>query len=346
MNMIKTIKQYFSNDIGIDLGTKNSVVYLRGEGIILREPSVVAIDKHTQAVVAIGDEAFRMVGRTPGNIIAVRPLKEGVIADYDMTEHMVKRFVTKSRRSKKVTKPTVIIGVPWGITAVEKRAVIDSAKRAGAKKICIVAEPYAAAIGVGLDITKPTGHMVVDIGGGTTEVAVLSLSGIVICKSIRMAGDQFDESIISHCRKNYNLLIGERMAEQVKIKIGSACPFPAEKDMMVKGRDLISGLPNTFTISSYEIRDALSECVSVIVNLIGQTLEKTPPELSSDIMRKGIFLAGGGSLIYGLDTLIKQKTDIDVYYAKDPLSCVANGTGKILEDNMPIDTILSSDHYQ
>ena len=321
----------FSKDMGIDLGTANTVVYMRGEGIVVREPSVVAIDRVTKVPMAIGNDAYSMVGRTPGNIIAVRPMKDGVIADFDITQKMVRAFIVKASKGRFV-KPRVLIGVPWGITDVEKRAVLDAASQAGAKETFLIEEPMAAAVGAGVKVTEAEGNMIIDIGGGTTEVAVIALGGIVTCKSVRIAGDEFDEAIISHCRKNYNLLIGERMAEKVKKEIGSAYPFEEEKDVEVRGRDLLSGLPRTFTLSSYEIRDALSEPISAIVDTLRLTLEKTPPELSADIMDKGIIMTGGGSLLHGLDQFLMSETGIKIRRAEDPLSCVAIGTGQILED--------------
>ncbi len=322
----------FSKDMGIDLGTANTVVYVRGEGIVVREPSVVAIDRDTKEVMAIGNEAYSMVGRTPGNIIAVRPMKDGVIADFDVTEKMVRAFVKKAHQGSSLVKPRVLIGVPWGITDVEKRAVLDASFQAGAKETYLIEEPMAAAIGANVAINEPVGNMIIDIGGGTTEVAVIALGGIVTCKSIRIAGDEFNESILVHCRKNYNLLIGERMAERVKIEIGSAYPFEEERKVEVRGRDLLSGLPRTFTLSSYEIRDAMSESVMAIIDTVRMTLEKTPPELSSDIMERGILMTGGGSLLHGLDHYLMEETGIKIRRAADPLSCVALGTGMILED--------------
>lgn len=332
MSFFSKLFSRFRRDIGIDLGTRNTVVYARGEGIVVSEPSMVALDTNTRNVMAIGNEAYGMVGRTPGNIIAVRPMKDGVIADFDVTEKMVSCFVEKAGKKSFFGKPRILLGIPWGITSVEKRAVSDAAHAAGAGEALLIEEPMAAAIGSKIDVRSPIGHMIVDIGGGTTEVAVISLSGIVVCKSIRMAGDKFDEAIISHCRKNYNLLIGERMAEKVKIDIGSAAPLEQETTMEVKGRDLVSGLPRTFTLSSYEIRDALSEPVNAIIETVRTTLEITPPELSSDIIREGILMCGGGSLLRGLDKSIQEETQIPIHCADDPLTCVANGTGKVLED--------------
>ncbi len=330
----------FSKDMGIDLGTANTVVYVRGQGIVLREPSVVAIDKATKAVMAIGNDAYEMVGRTPGNIIAVRPMKDGVIADFEMTEKMVREFILKASKGVSFSKPRVLVGVPWGITDVEKRAVLDSSSQAGSRSTYLIDEPMAAAIGAGIDISIAEGNMIIDIGGGTTEVAVIALGGIVTCRSIRIAGDEFDEAIISHCRRNYNLLIGQRMSEKVKIEIGSAYPFESEEPSMeVRGRDLLSGLPRTFTLTSQEIRDALAETVSSIVDSLRLTLEKTPPELSSDIMQRGITMTGGGSMLHGLDRYLMSETGIPIHQAKDPLSCVAIGTGKILEDDVLMNLI-------
>ena len=330
--MFKKLLKNFTKDIGIDLGTRNTLVYAKGIGIVLQEPSMVALDKHSSQVMAIGYEAYSMVGRTPANIVAFRPMKDGVIADFDITEKMIAAFIKKANMKSTFIKPRILLGIPWGITSVEKRAVSDAACRAGAKEAILIEEPMAAAIGAGLNIDSPIGHMIIDIGGGTTEVAVISLSGIVVCRSIRIAGDEFDEAIIAHCRKNYNLLIGERMAEKVKIDIGSAAPFEKEQNVAVKGRDLVSGLPRTFSLSSFEIRDALSETVKAIVDTVRITLEVTPPELSADIMKNGIYMMGGGSLLHGLDTYIKEETQINVYTIEDPISCVAKGTGRVLED--------------
>lgn len=330
--MANFLKKFFRYDIGIDLGTANTVVYVRGEGIVIREPSVVALNQKTDHVLAIGAEAQRMVGRTPSDIIAVRPMKDGVIADFHTTEAMIRHFIKRVTESHRFAKPRVLIGVPYGITNVEKRAVLDAARSAGSKESFLIEEPMAAAIGAGLFVEEPEGHLVVDIGGGTTEVAVISLGGIVVSESIRVAGDEFDEGLTSHCRKNYNLLIGERMAEKVKIKIGSASPFSEEKTMEVTGRDLVTGLPKTITLSSYEVRDCLSDPISSIINTLRRTLERTPPELASDIVESGILLTGGGSMLYGLDKFMHGETEITVKMADDPLSCVALGTGIVLEN--------------
>ena len=343
MGLIKKFKDLISQDIGIDLGTRNTVAYLRGEGVVVREPSMVAIDQKSGSVMAIGYEAYNMIGRTPGNIIAVRPMKDGVIADFDMTEKMVREFVKKINEGRRrFGRPRILLGIPWGITPVEKRAVSDAAYQAGAKEALLIDEPMAAAIGAGVPVETPKGHMIIDIGGGTTEVAVISLAGIVVCHSIRIAGDEFDEAIVSHCRKNYNLLIGERMAERVKFEIGSAYPYDEEKSMQVKGRDLVSGMPRTFTISSYEIRDALSECVEAIADTVRLTLEKTPPELAGDIAEHGILMSGGGSLLYGITTYIQEEVNIPVRLAEDPLSAVAVGTGMVLEDTVLMERISST----
>lgn len=320
-------------DLGIDLGTANILVFAKGKGVVIQEPSVVALDSSKKAVLAVGNEAKRMIGRTPGDVIAVRPLRDGVIADFDITEAMLKHFIKKAIKGRfLVARPSVIIGVPSGITGVEKRAVIDAAYQAGAGEAFCLEEPMAAAIGANLPVGEPSGSMVVDIGGGTTEVAVISLGGIVVAKSIRVAGDDMDEAIINHCRENYRLLIGERTAEEVKIQLGSAFDMKEERTMEVRGRDLVSGLPKTFVFSSAEIRDALKDTISTIVDGIKTTLEKTPPELSSDIMDSGIYLAGGGALLRGLDQHIQYETSIQTKIAEDPLKCVAIGTGRALEE--------------
>lgn len=343
--MSTILKKFFpllTKDIGIDLGTRNTVVYSPGDGIVLSEPSMVAIDKQTGSVMATGYAAYNMVGRTPGNIIAVRPMKDGVVADFSIAEKMFAAFVKKTNLVGRFKKSRILIGIPWGITNVEKRAVCDAAFQAGASESLLIEEPMAAAVGAALDVTEPRGKLIVDIGGGTTEVAVISLSGIVVCKSIRVAGDEFDDAIVQHCRQHYNLLIGDRMAERVKIEIGSACPFEEEKTMAVKGRDLVSGLPKTFTLSSYEIRDALSETLSSIITTIRSTLEDTPPELSGDILADGITMTGGGSLLYGICERIQNETQLKVARAKDPLTCVADGTGKILEDQSLMQKVSST----
>jgi rod shape-determining protein MreB len=321
----------FSNDIGIDLGTANTLVYVRDRGIVLREPSVVAIRQGSKRVLAVGDEAKRMIGRTPGDIIAVRPLKDGVIADFEVTGAMLKAFITKvSNRRLFERKPRIVIAVPTGITEVEKRAVKESAMNAGARDVHLMEEPMAAAIGVGLPVHEAAGNMIVDIGGGTTEVAVISLGGIVFSRSVRVAGDELDEAIINYMRRAYNLMIGDRTAEDIKIRIGSAYPVEKEQSMEVKGRDLVAGLPKTLTVTSQEVREAMAEPVQVIVESVRVTLERCPPELSADLVERGIVLAGGGALLRGLDKLLSDETGLPVHVAEDPLSAVAEGTGKYL----------------
>jgi rod shape-determining protein MreB and related proteins len=334
----------FSCDLGIDLGTANTLVFAKGRGIIIQEPSVVALDSSKNLVLAVGNEAKRMIGRTPGNVIAVRPLKDGVIADFDITETMLKYFIKKALSDKfYLLKPRIIVGIPSGITGVEKRAVLDATYQAGAKEAYLIEEPMAAAIGANLPVSEPTGNMVVDIGGGTTEVAVISLGGIVVAKSIRVAGDEMDEAITNHCRENYRLLIGERTAEEIKIKLGSAFDMKTEQTIDVRGRDLVTGLPRTFTLTSTEIREALKDTVALIVDGIKNTLEKTPPELSSDIIDMGITLAGGGALLMGLDKHIQTETNIAVSIAQDPLKSVALGTGKALEEIEILKKVLISE---
>lgn len=325
----------FSNDLSIDLGTANTLVYVRGKGIVCCEPSVVAVHKrsrNTNRVLAVGKEAKEMLGRTPGNIVAIRPLKDGVISDFEVTEAMLSHFIRKVHDRKAFVRPRIIVAVPFGITQVEKRAVRESATSAGAREVYLVEEPIAAAIGAGLPITEPSGNMIVDIGGGTTEVAVISLAGIVNSTSIRVAGDKMDEAIIQHLKRKYNLLIGERTAELIKISIGSASPSAEDESMLVKGRDLVAGIPKTIEISSEEIRKALGDPINSIVEAVRMTLERTPPELSSDIIDKGIVLAGGGALLRNLDVLLREETGLPVIVAEDPLSCVALGCGKILEE--------------
>ena len=322
-----------ATEIAVDLGTSNTLIYVRGEGIVLNEPSVVAIQKSDNKVKGIGLEAKRMLGRTPEGIVAVRPLKDGVIADFDITEKMLRYFLS-SIINKHVfrVKPKVIVCVPSGITSVEKRAVRDSAQSAGAKEVYMVAEPMAAAIGVGLPVETPTGNMVIDIGGGTTEIAVIALNGIVSDTSIRTGGDELDQAIVQFMRKNYNLLIGEPTAEMIKIQIGSAAPVGEEKEMDAKGRDLVSGIPKVVRVHSSEIREAIQEPIQQIVDAIRRALEITPPELASDIVDRGIVMAGGGSMIRGLDVLVSQETSLPIRLDDDPLTCVVRGTGRILED--------------
>ncbi|MDY4078420.1 MAG: rod shape-determining protein [Clostridium sp.] len=320
-----------SKDIGIDLGTANTLVFVKGKGIVLREPSVVAINSNTKKPLAVGREAKLMIGRTPGNIIAIRPLKDGVIADFDTAQVMIKSFIEKGI-SKGVKRPRIIVCYPSGVTEVEKRAIEEASRLAGASDVVLMEEPMAAAIGAGLPVSEPTGSMIVDIGGGTTEVAIISLGGIVTSKSLRIAGDEFDQSIIAYVKKEHSLMIGERTAEQIKMEIGSAYKVEDEKTMDIKGRDLITGLPKTVTISEDQVREALREPVSSIVEAIKTTLEKTPPELAADIMDKGIMLAGGGALLQGLDILIEKETNMPVHIAETPLDCVVLGAGKALED--------------
>ena len=324
---------FFSNDMAIDLGTANTLVYVKGEGIVLNEPSIVAIHQADNTVLAVGKEAKAMLGRTPGNIVAIRPLKDGVIADFDVTEKMLDYFIRRVHKRRALVRPRIVIGVPSGITQVEKRAVRDSAMQAGAREVYLIEEPMAAAIGAGMPITEPGGNMVVDIGGGTTEVAVISLSGIVYSRSVRIAGDEMDEAIVQYIRKNYNLLVGERRAEEIKIRLGSAYPMGGERRTMeVKGRDLIDGIPKTIVIGDDEIREALREPIMTIVDAVRTALERTPPELAADIVDKGIVLTGGGALLKGLDLLLRQETNLPITIAEDPLSCVALGTGKVLDE--------------
>lgn len=323
----------FTKDMGIDLGTANTLVFMRGRGIIIREPSVVAIQTNTKEVLAVGEEAKKMIGRTPGHIVAIRPLSDGVIADFDITQSMLKYFIRKGNNGRSLFSPRVVVCVPSGVTEVEKRAVEEAAIQAGAREAFLIEEPMAAAIGAGLPVHEPNGSMVVDIGGGTTEVAIISLGGIVTSKSIRVAGDELDESIVYYIKKEYNLMIGERTAEEVKIQVGSAdLSINKEKKISVRGRDLISGLPKNIDISSSEIYEAMKEPISSIIDAIKFTLEKTPPELASDIMEQGIMLTGGGALLDGLDRLIRKETGMPIRIAEDPLDCVAIGTGKALED--------------
>lgn len=325
---------FFSSDIGIDLGTANTLVYVRDQGIVLREPSVVAVKAGTNMVLAVGNEAKRMLGRTPANIVAVRPLKDGVIADFEITEAMLRYFLIKVHNSRSWLrrKPRVVIAVPSGITEVEKRAVRESATHAGAREVHLIEEPMAAAIGVGLPVQDAGANMIVDIGGGTTEVALISLSGIVFSRSVRVAGDELDEAIVNYIKRAYSLMIGERTAEEIKIKIGSAYPAEKETSMEVKGRDLVAGLPKTLTITSKEIREALMEPISSIIDTVRVTLERCPPELAADLVDRGLVLAGGGALLRGLDTLLTEQTKLPVHIAEDPLSAVAEGTGKVLNE--------------
>lgn len=323
---------FLTNDIGIDLGTANTLVYVKGQGIVLNEPSVVAVEKRSGKILAIGIAAKEMLGRTPYEISAIRPLKDGVIADFEITERMLSHFIKRVVKHRYLMKPRIIISVPSGITEVEKRAVRDSAENAGAREVYLLAEPMAAAIGVGLPVDQPSGSMIIDIGGGTSEIAVIALNGIVNNTSIRVAGDELDDSIVSYLKKNYSLLIGERTAEEIKWKIGSAYPLEQEESMDVKGRDLTAGVPKTLKISSAQIREALSEPISVIIEAVRQALEQTPPELASDILDRGLIMTGGGALIRGLDKRLRQETNLPVIVADDPLTCVVRGTGKCLEN--------------
>lgn len=322
----------FSKDVGIDLGTANTLVYMKGKGIIMREPSVVAVDTKTDEVRCVGAEAKAVIGRTPGSIVAVRPLKDGVIADFDITTNMLENFLKKACGNSMFSRPRVVICIPSGVTEVERRAVREATLKAGARQVSVIEEPMAAAIGAGLPISEPTGSMIVDIGGGTAEVAVISLSGIVASRSVRCAGDALDQSIIAFIKRKYNLLVGERTAEQIKIEIGSACPQDPETSMEIKGRNLVDGLPKDILIRSEEVRDAMNDCLLRIVEAIKDTLECTPPELSSDIIDRGIMLSGGGALLRGLDTLIQNETGIEVHIAESPLDCVALGAGAVLDN--------------
>ncbi|MDD3704702.1 MAG: rod shape-determining protein [Clostridiaceae bacterium] len=335
---------FLSKDIGIDLGTANTLVYVRGKGIVLREPSVVAMKLDTNDVMAVGDEAKKMIGRTPGNIVAIRPMKDGVIADFNVTYRMIKYFIGRAYAGSPVGKPRVLVSVPSGITEVERRAVEEAAMQAGARIARLIEEPMAAAIGAGLPVGEPTGSMIVNMGGGTTEIAVISLGGIVTSKSIRAAGDKQDDAIVHYIKRMYNLAIGERTGEEIKIVIGSAYPRTVESSMDIKGRDLVTGLPKTIKVTSEEILEALREPISIILEGIKSTLEKTPPELAADIIDRGIMLSGGGALLHGLDTLVKHETGMPVQVADNPLDCVATGTGKALEQYDEISKSYSGKH--
>jgi rod shape-determining protein MreB len=331
--MFGKIIGWFSNDLAIDLGTANTLVYMKGKGIVLNEPSVVVVRKDTKKVVAVGAEAKRMLGKTPANIHAIRPMKEGVIADFDATGDMLKHFIGKVHNRRSFVSPRVIIGVPSGITQVEQRAVKDAAQASGAREVYLIEEPMAAAVGVGLPVGEPSGNMIVDIGGGTTDIAVISLDGIVISKVARVGGDKMDESIMAYIKRRYNLMIGDRTSEMIKIELGAACRNGTDpKTMEIKGRDLVSGIPKTFTIHEEEIIEALQEPVNIIIETIKVTLENTPPELAADIVDRGIVLAGGGALLRGLDILIKESTGLPVVVAEDPLSAVVKGVGKMLDE--------------
>jgi rod shape-determining protein MreB len=323
---------FLSNDLAIDLGTANTLVYAKNKGIVVSEPSIVAVNKVTGKVEAVGKDAKEMLGRTPGNIVAIRPMKDGVIADFEITEKMLSHFIRKAHNRNTFVRPRIIIGIPSEVTQVEKRAVKDSALKAKASEVYLVDQAMAAAIGAGLPITEPSGNMVVDIGGGTTDIAVISLAGIVYSKSVRVAGNEMDEAVIQYIKKKYNLLIGERTAEQIKLELGSAYPLDEPLTMEIKGRDLIEGIPKTLTITDAEIREALAEPISIIVNAVRVALERTPPELSADIVDRGIVLTGGGSLLKNLDKLLREETSLPVSVAEDPLSSVVLGTGKMLSD--------------
>ena len=322
---------FFSSDLAIDLGTATTLVYLRDKGIVLSEPSVVAIHKESKQVLAVGTPAKQMLGRTPSNIVAIRPMKDGVIANFEITETMLRHFIHKVHNRKTLVRPRIVVSVPSDITQVEKRAVRDSAESAGAREVHLIEEPMAAAIGVGLPIDEPSGNMILDVGGGTTEIAVISMSGIVYSKGVRVGGDVMDECIVSYVKRKYNLLVGERTAEEIKIRIGSAYPMEEKLTMEVKGRDLVAGIPKTLVISDDEIREALSEPIGTIIETVRLALERTPPELASDIVDKGIVLAGGGSLLRGLDILLREQTGLPVTLAEDPITAVVLGTGMVLE---------------
>jgi rod shape-determining protein MreB len=334
---------FLGRDMAVDLGTANTLIYVRGRGIVLNEPSVVALNLNTGQVVAVGTEAKRMIGRTPGYIVAIRPLKDGVIADFDVTERMLRYFIQKVHKRRHLAKPRIVIAVPSGLTGVEQSAVKEAAHQAGARRVYIFEEPLAAAIGAGLPVNEPMGNMVVDIGGGTTEVAVVSLGGIVVSQSIRVAGDEFDQAIITYAKKEYSLMLGERTAEQIKISIGSAFPAEDEPQTEVRGRDLVTGLPKTVVMAAVEIRRAIEEPLSVIVDAVKSTLDKCPPELAGDVMDRGIALAGGGALLRGLDDRLREETGLPVHLADDPLQSVALGTGRCVEDFEALGQILLSD---
>ena len=331
-SFLRAMPGMFSHDMGIDLGTANTLVYVKGQGIVLSEPSVVAINRDTNEVRAVGSEAKNMIGRTPGNIVAIRPMKDGVIADFEITEAMLRYFIGKVHNRRRLVTPRIAISVPSGITSVEKRAVTESARNAGAKQVYTIEEPMAAAIGAGLPVQEPQGCMIVDIGGGTTEVAVISLGGIVYSNSVKVAGDELDQAIIQHLKRTYNMMVGERTAENIKIAIGSAFPLKDELELQIKGRDQVMGLPKILTVTSEEIREALRDPVAAIVDAVRTTLERTPPELSADIVDRGMVLAGGGALLRGLSQLLAKETGLHVTVAEDPLTAVVLGTGKYLEE--------------
>jgi rod shape-determining protein MreB and related proteins len=334
------ILRSFSKDIGIDLGTANTVIYVSGEGIVLQEPSVVAIDQRDKTFYAAGEEANKMIGRTPGDIIAVRPLRDGVIADFEAAEMMLRAFIQRVKRG--IFNPRIAIGIPSGVTGVEWRAVMEAARKAGAREVYPIDEPVAAAIGAGLPVTEATGSMIIDIGGGTTEVAVMSLQGIVLSESVRVAGDELSEAIMSYMKKVHNLVVGERTSEEIKIKIGSAYPTNDDASMEVRGLHLLSGMPRTVTVKASEIRESMAEPLSVIVEAVKRTLERTPPELAADIVDRGIMLAGGGALLNGIDTLISHETGIVTHIAPAPLNCVVLGAGRVLEDHKNLSRVLTN----
>lgn len=340
--MFNFILGRFGRDMGIDLGTANTLVYVKGRGIVLQEPSVVAIQREINELVAVGGEAQAMVGRTPGSIVAIRPMRDGVIADFDVTEKMLRYFIGRAAKRTGLFPPRVLVGVPSGVTEVEKRAVIDAGLQAGAREVILIEEPMAAAIGAGLPVSEATGSLIVDIGGGTTEVAVISLGGIVASQSSRVAGDEMTESIIQYVKRHYNLMIGERTAEDVKRSIGSAYPSGEEEHYEVRGRDLLTGLPKTINLSSHEVLEALAEPVTQVIEAVRMTLDRTPPELASDILDRGIVLAGGGSLLRGLDQLLREETGMPVQRAEDPLTCVVRGTGIVLDNLFLLQRVLSS----
>ncbi len=332
MTDMRFLYNYLSRDMGIDLGTANTLVLVKGRGIVLQEPSVVAMQRENRNILAVGEEAKRMIGRTPGNIVAIRPMKDGVIADFDVTQIMLRYFIDKAHSRRALVRPRVVVAVPSGVTEVEKRAVIDATLQAGAREAYLIEEPMAAAIGAGLPVHEPTGNMIVDVGGGTTEVAIISLGGIVTSRSIRVAGDEMDEAIASYIKRTYSLMIGERTAEEIKTTIGSAAEVGEKETMEVRGRDLVTGLPRTLEISAEEVREALAEPVANILEAIKVTLERTPPELAADIMDRGIVMTGGGSLLRGFDVLVSRETGMPVHLSEEPLLCVVRGTGKVLEE--------------
>ena len=338
--MFSRITNFLTNDVAIDLGTANTLVFVKGNGIVLNEPSVVAVDQGTRKVYAVGLEAKQMLGKTPDHISAIRPMKDGVIADFQITEMMLREFIRKSQKKKLFIRPRIVIAVPSGITEVEKRAVRDSAEHAGAREVFLIAEPIAAAIGVGLPVDKPSGNMIIDIGGGTTEIAVIALDGIVANSSIRVGGDELDEAIVNYVKRTYNLLIGEQTAELIKIKIGTAVKLDKPLEMEVKGRDLVAGIPKNLKLTSEEIRDAISEPISQIVEALKSALEQTPPELAADIVDRGIVMTGGGALLRGLDQLLKEETNLPINVVDDPLLCVVLGAGKVLVNVHLYDRIL------